>query len=119
MDGFFVTVRVPDPDFDWKRLEGSEVIHLGGGKLEPSGDERPYSALMPANLITFAHFSVASAMIVANSAGEPPSTVPPSSTIRVLILASARPALISLFNRLTISAGVLLGTPMPAKPLAS
>ena len=48
-------------------------------RAESSGD-RPYSALMPANLITFAHFSVASEMIVPNSAGEPPTTVPPSST---------------------------------------
>ena len=41
-------------------------------RAESSGD-RPYSALMPANLITFAHFSVASEMIVPNSAGEPPN----------------------------------------------
>jgi NitT/TauT family transport system substrate-binding protein len=32
MDGFFITGRVPDPDFDWKRLEGSEVILFGGGQ---------------------------------------------------------------------------------------
>ncbi len=40
-----------------------------------------YSALMPANLITFVHFSVASERIVPNSAGVPPSTVPPSLVI--------------------------------------
>jgi ABC-type nitrate/sulfonate/bicarbonate transport system substrate-binding protein len=32
MDGSFITGRVPDPDFDWKRLEGSEVILFGGGQ---------------------------------------------------------------------------------------
>ena len=74
---------------------------------------------MPADLITFAHFSVASARIAPNSAGVPPSTVPPSSTMRVLILSLASPAFSSLFNRVMISTGVPLGTPMPAKPLAS
>src|SRR5258708_31397499 len=80
--------------------------------------DRPYSALMPANLITLAHFSMASEMIAPNSAGEPPSTVPPSSTIRALILLSARPALSSLFSISMMSAGVVLGAPMPAKPRA-
>ena len=32
MDGFFITGRAPDPDFDWKKLEGSEVILFGGGQ---------------------------------------------------------------------------------------
>jgi NitT/TauT family transport system substrate-binding protein len=32
MDGFFITGRAPDPDFDWKRLEGSEVVLFGGGQ---------------------------------------------------------------------------------------
>jgi NitT/TauT family transport system substrate-binding protein len=32
MDGFFITGRAPDPDIDWKRLEGSEVILFGGGQ---------------------------------------------------------------------------------------
>jgi NitT/TauT family transport system substrate-binding protein len=32
MDGFFITGRAADPDFDWKRLEGSEVILFGGGQ---------------------------------------------------------------------------------------
>src|SRR5215813_4320323 len=83
------------------------------------GCHRPYSALTPANLITFAHFSVASATIFPNSAGVPPVTVPPSSSIRPLILLSARPAFSSLFSISMMSAGVPLGTPMPAKPLAS
>jgi NitT/TauT family transport system substrate-binding protein len=32
MDGFFITGRVHDADFDWKKLEGAEVILFGGGQ---------------------------------------------------------------------------------------
>jgi NitT/TauT family transport system substrate-binding protein len=32
MDGFFITGRAADPDFDWKKLEGAEVILFGGGQ---------------------------------------------------------------------------------------
>ncbi len=32
MDGFFLTGREPDPDFDWKTLEGAEVVLFGGGQ---------------------------------------------------------------------------------------
>jgi NitT/TauT family transport system substrate-binding protein len=32
MDGFFITGRAPDPDFEWKTLEGAEVILFGGGQ---------------------------------------------------------------------------------------
>jgi NitT/TauT family transport system substrate-binding protein len=32
MDGFFITGRAAEPDFDWKRLEASEVIAFGGGQ---------------------------------------------------------------------------------------
>jgi len=32
MDGFFVTGRAPEPDFEWKKLEGAEVILFGGGQ---------------------------------------------------------------------------------------
>ena len=32
MDGFFLTGREPEPDFSWKRLEGSEVVLFGGGQ---------------------------------------------------------------------------------------
>jgi NitT/TauT family transport system substrate-binding protein len=32
MDGFFITGRAADPEFDWKGLEGSEVILFGGGQ---------------------------------------------------------------------------------------
>src|SRR6266446_3221448 len=56
---------------------------------------RGHSGLMPANLITLAHFSVSSAMSLPKSAGEPASTMPPSSANFALIPASARAALIS------------------------
>ena len=32
MDGFFLTAREADPDFDWKKLEGAEVVLFGGGQ---------------------------------------------------------------------------------------
>ena len=32
MDGFFLTAREPDPDFDWRRLEGAPVVLFGGGQ---------------------------------------------------------------------------------------
>jgi NitT/TauT family transport system substrate-binding protein len=32
MDGFFLTGRTPDPDFQWKKLEGAEVVLFKGGQ---------------------------------------------------------------------------------------
>ena len=32
MDGFFLTARQPDPAFDWKKLEGAEVVMFKGGQ---------------------------------------------------------------------------------------
>lgn len=32
MDGFFLTAREPDPSFDWRKLEGAEVILFKGGQ---------------------------------------------------------------------------------------
>jgi len=32
MDGFFISGRTPDRNFDWKRLEGAEVILFSGGQ---------------------------------------------------------------------------------------
>src|SRR6516225_7995540 len=58
-----------------------------------AGDQ---SGLMPAFLITLAHFSVSSAINLPKSAGEPASMTPPISLRRAFILASARAALISL-----------------------
>ena len=68
-----------------------------------------YSGLMPANLTTFAHFSISSAMSLPKSAGEPASAVAPRSASRAFTLGSARPAFISLLSLSMISGGVLLG----------
>src|SRR6266478_9986600 len=78
-----------------------------------------YSGLMPANLITLAHFSVSSAMNFPNSAGEPANTSHPRSARRPFIVGSARAALISLLSFSMISVGVALGAPIPYQPLAS
>jgi hypothetical protein len=67
--------------------------------------------LMLAARITLAHFLVSSAMSLPKSAGEPGSTVPPSSASRAFSFGSARPALISWLSFWTISVGVFLGTP--------
>ena len=32
MDGFFLTGREPDPEFDWRKLEGAEIVLFGGGQ---------------------------------------------------------------------------------------
>lgn len=32
MDGFFLTAREPDAEFDWKKLEGSKVLLFGAGQ---------------------------------------------------------------------------------------
>ena len=32
MDGFFLTGRRPDPEFDWRKLEGAAVVLFGGGQ---------------------------------------------------------------------------------------
>jgi tripartite-type tricarboxylate transporter receptor subunit TctC len=55
------------------------------------GSRGHHSGLMPANLITLAHFSVSSAVSLSSSAGEPASTMPPTSASRALMSGSARP----------------------------
>jgi len=32
MDGFFLTARTSDPAFEWKKLEGAQVVLFGGGQ---------------------------------------------------------------------------------------
>src|SRR5262249_43483898 len=66
-----------------------------------------------ANLTTLRHFSVSSAIIFVNLAGEPGSSVPPRSTSLAFIFGSARKALISVLSTSTIDAGVALGAPIP------
>src|SRR4029077_20024838 len=77
-----------------------------------------HSGLMAANFTTLPHFSVSAAMSLPKSAGEPPIAIPPDSASRVLNAGSPRPALISLLSRSMISAGVLLGAPIPYQVLA-
>src|SRR5262249_39314255 len=69
--------------------------------------------LMPANLITLAHFGVSAAMCLPKSSGVIGIGTPPRSAIRTFNLGSASPALISLLILATMSAGVPLGAPTP------
>src|SRR5262249_35141055 len=80
---------------------------------------RDQSGFAPENVTTLPHFSVSFAINVPRSWGVMGIGRPPISASRALILASAMAALISLFNLSMISAGVLLGTPMPNQPVAS
>ena len=85
--------------------------------MEPDRNAYPVQlALMPANLITLAHFSVSSAMSLPKSAGEPPSVETPTWTNRAFMAGSASAALISLLSLSTMSEGVPLGAPIPKKP---
>ena len=77
---------------------------------------RDYSGLMFANLITFAHRSVSSAMSLRNSAGDIIKTGLPMFSSRPLIVRSASAALTSRLSRSLISFGVLAGAPTPDQP---
>src|SRR5262249_28336557 len=78
-----------------------------------------HSALILAARITLPHFSVSSAISLPKSAGEPASTVPPSSASRAFILGSASAVLISALSFPMISRGVFLGAQRPTHWLAS
>src|SRR5262245_13250109 len=78
-----------------------------------------HSALMPANLMTLAHFAVSSTMSFSKSNGAPRRSVSPSSANRALVLGSTRAALTDVLSRLTISAGVFLGATRPCHETAS
>ena len=82
-------------------------------------DARPYSALMLTARITLAHFSVSSATSLPKSAGEPGSSVPPSSTSLVLSFGSSSAALISRLSLSMIAIGVAFGAPTPNSEVAS
>src|ERR1043166_942429 len=75
--------------------------------------------LAPENLTTLPHFSVSSATSLPKSAGEPESSVAPSSANRALVLGSARIALTSRLSLAMISAGVPFGAPRPYHEVAS
>src|SRR5262245_21927762 len=78
-----------------------------------------HSGLILAARTTCPHFSVSPTMSLPKSAGEPTSTVAPTSESLVLIFGSTRAALISLLSLSTIAGGVFLGAPTPRKLLAS
>src|SRR5262245_23458243 len=90
-----------------------------GTKFYGIFDRGHYSDLMPANLITLAHFSVSSAMNSVKSAGVIGIGVPPRSASRAFIFGSVSASLISLFSLSMISVGVFLGAPTPNQPVAS
>src|SRR5580700_1394672 len=80
-----------------------------------AGTDR-HSALIPANLMTFAHLSVSATRILPKSSGVPIVSVLPSSANRALILGSAKTALVAWLSALTISLGVSLGAQIPVMP---
>lgn len=51
MDGFFITGRSPDPDFSWKKLEGSKVVLFGGGQPRAMFDYACHKAGIDASSI--------------------------------------------------------------------
>src|SRR5215471_7455203 len=116
-----------------RRLSGATgliVLTLSLAAFGPAADISPneiygpqpmrdHSGLIPANLITLAHFSVSLAISFPNSAGESGRTVAPNAVRRVFIVGSTRLALISVFSLPITSAGVRAGAPNPRKPLAS
>src|SRR5262245_60272588 len=99
--------------------DGWHRIRISGVTEYSAGIASDHSALMPADLITFAHFSVSAAMCLPNSVGGPPNGVAPRSASRACILASDRAALIALLRVSITSAGVLLGAQKPPQKLAS
>ena len=76
---------------------------------------------MPANLITFAHFSVASAMIFSNSAGVPPANHRAAQLFDPgLDLGIGEAGVELLVQQIDdCGRGGLGAAPMPAKPVAS
>src|SRR5580700_1322331 len=84
-----------------------------------AADDRPQSGLMPANLITLAHFSVSAVMNFWHSAGVMGIGMMPRSANRALSLGSVRTALTSVLSTSVISAGVPFGAPSPCQVRAS
>lgn len=73
-------------DIDWRRLvPGTDIprVSLRRGAKKHRIDIWFHTALMPANLITPAHFSVSSAINLLKSAGEPRNAVLPRSHVGV------------------------------------
>src|SRR6202048_4299611 len=78
-----------------------------------------YSGLMPASLITLAHFSVSSAMNLPNFAGVIGVDSTPKVKRRAFKSGAATPAVLSLLSLSMIVAGVPVGAQMPYQPLAA
>jgi hypothetical protein len=94
------------------------LVIIFGGELHWLGVAYHWG-LMPANLITLAHFSVSSAMNLVNSVIEVENGTAPMFASRALILGSTRAAFTSRLSRSTISGGVALGAQSPHQPLAA
>src|SRR5262245_66641912 len=104
------------------RLIGLSGLRTGTrrtGRYGTSKRTPDHSGLMPANWITFAHFSDSVATKAPKSAALKIIGMVPSSASRDLMVGFASPALISWLRRAMISGGVPFGTPTPAHVLAS
>src|SRR5215475_13536332 len=78
-----------------------------------------HSGLMPAPLITLAHFTVWAITKALASAGVNTIGIAPTSANRARIVGSASAALISRLSRSMISRGVPVGVPTPENVLTS
>jgi hypothetical protein len=101
------------------RRSSSELIFAEREVMECDALAGGHSALMLAARITLPHFSVSSANSLPNSVGVIGIGTLPRSTMRALILGSARPALISRLSFSTISSGIPFGAATPLHVLAS
>src|SRR5262249_41195986 len=104
-------------------MECALLFQLDIGRFAGRRDRRTsrlsQSALIPANLTTFAHFSVSRAMRSAKSAGEPGSSTAPSSTSFAVNSESASPTCTWRLIVSMTAVGVLLGAPRPCQALTS
>src|SRR6478672_239795 len=83
-------------------------------------NSREHSGLIPANLITLVHFSIFSAMNLANSFGELGGTATtPRAANLCWMFGSSTAALVCLLSVAMISGGVPLGAPKPIQAAAS
>lgn len=70
MDGFFLTSRTPDPDFNWSKLEGSDVVLFGGGQPLAMFKYACFKAGIDYNKINAIHVGSAAEMDKVFRAGE-------------------------------------------------
>src|SRR5215510_8587150 len=101
------------------RVTSLSGVYTRGSRNGIYGTSGDHSGLMPANLITFAHFSVSLAMRFLKAAGDSTRGVAPNPAMRAFILGSTRATLISLLSVSRMSTGVFLGAPMPNHTLTS